>query len=265
MEKIMLPTDLFIRMQDWDLDNDTQLLFLALIINRPVNLTGVYVITRREMRHQLQPRDNEGRRLQDSLEKLKSKHLVYYDDNVIFIPLIPETSKFARHSFRYRMQRHVDRLHSERPSNSALRAFADWCLANNVTRTPEPSQDLAEPTRKSISPVTSDKNDHQHPRLTLAEKYANMSDEERFSSISQRQNEAIPTDKKPLGPGQAPSISLSSSSSSSYYSRRSSGIDVKGGAGEIFAEAGGESDFFASQSSDFGSTDSADNDDEEAA
>ena len=274
MEKISLPTDLFIRMQDWDFDADEQLLFLALILNRLVNMTGVYLITHREMRHQIPPRDNDGGWLLRALEKLKAKRVIYYDDNILFIPLIPETSSYAKHVFRHRMQQQIDRLSKSRPSNHALLAFTDWCTTNVSPENQTSQSEKRERAERDLNLLTSDKQQRQTPRLTLAEKHANLNQKDRLLANQDRENITFPTDKNHKSPcggsSEAPKSltrapSSSSSLSSSYYSKRSTGIDVKGGAGENFAGSGGEADGFPGRESDFGVTDSGDIDDEEAA
>ncbi len=173
MYYIVLPTDLFPHMQDEELSASQQLVYLSLIINRPINMTGVYVTKRREIFSHISASIPDRKEVFEALEALEKRHLIFYDNDVLFIPLVPEASKLARHNQRYKMNSFVTKLGDERANNRALKAYAKWfathvssekessntekkdhsaAAAASVDYTVAPAKETAAPDRKQSAP-----------------------------------------------------------------------------------------------------------------
>ena len=133
MDYIVLPTDLFAMMQDKELNATEQLVYLALIINRPVNMTGVYSLKKRELLNHMLASIPDKDKIIAALERLCEVGMITYDDDILFIPLIPEASKYSRHNYRFKMNKQVEKLRLGNESNRALHAYDAWFF-NNVER-----------------------------------------------------------------------------------------------------------------------------------
>ena len=243
MENIILPTDLFARLQDLDLDANQQLVYLALILNRPVNMTGVYVLRRRELLAHLLPSIESQTTILNSIEVLKSKGLIYYHNDVLFVPLIPETSKLGKHNYRARMNAYVEKLRHVRGANDALSAYQKWYSENT-----QPASQNDEQT--DITEIEKSTEMTQKPERTMKNSSKTSANQENMSKIEMNQIAKTQTGvpRKRHRPSPQNGVPLSISISSSISSSSSSGKERQGGAGEfsglgdyqIFEEQSGE-------------------------
>lgn len=126
MLKISLPTDLCRVMLRDRLSPMDQLAFLEMIINRQINMSGVFQSDDLDCLHIIQSAGLSPDQSESAFANLTQKGWLCQDQDIVFIPMVPYVSLYHKHARKISMHRSVMKFRAGREDNRALIRYAQY-------------------------------------------------------------------------------------------------------------------------------------------